>query len=210
MPWKQLSAQQKAVDKLVQSVNRKIAGIAAKLGTDSRAYKQIEDILWGMNAAGKRVQRYNVGSAGFVRDKNGIVQISRSTKALANLEIKNYMKALRKIAQLPTAAQIEKKIIQAYEETHGVKIKGKANKQQIVQQALQKDLSLGSRLDQALQALYTLRDQIGMELKTISDIKSLSKGRYTSQDDLEKMIELAEAEIAKEDHEIQEDLFAGF
>lgn len=219
MAWKDLTPEQQAMDKLVQAANRKIMSIAKQLGTESRAYKQMEEILWGINAKGKTRNRNNLGSQGFVREKNGIVQISRGRRALTYMDLKQNMAQLRRVMQLPSAAKVRENIVEAWREAHatfdeqGNKILPKVSakqKKEIVAQALQDDREIAQRLESALNELYAIRDNLGVELKAISDISEKSRGRFTSREDLLEMLDTAEKELAREDHEIQEDEFAGW
>lgn len=219
MAWKDLTPEQQAMDKLIQAANRRIMGIAKQLGTDSRAYKQMEEILWGINAKGKTRNPANLGSQGFVREKNGVVQISRGTRALTYMDLKQNLRQINRIMQLPSAAEIKKSIVESYVKAHTtVDIKGKtkkpkltaAQKQNIVNQALSDDRDIAQRLESALSELYAIRDTLGVELKAISEISKKSRGRFTSREDLLEMLDMAEQERAREDHEIQQDEFAGW
>lgn len=219
MAWKDLTPEQQAMDKLVQAANRKIMSIAKQLGTESRAYKQMEEILWGINAKGRQRNPNNLGSQGFVRDKNGIVQISRGRRALTYMDLKQNMAQLRRVMQLPSAAQIKQNIVKGWIDAHttvnekGEKVVPKVSakdKKTIVAQALQDDREIAQRLESALQELYAIRDNLGVELKTISEISAKSRGRFTSREDLLEMLDMAERERAREEHEIQQDEFAGW
>lgn len=220
MPFKNLTPEQKAMDKLVKALNTKIMKIAKEFGTESRSYQQINEILSGYNAAGHRTNRFSILSGGFTREKDGVIQISRSVKSLANLEIKQYMRALKRVAQLPSAATIKKNIVNARIAAHtttdpktGKKKKPKltkADKAQIVQEAMQRDRNLAQRLEKALGEMYQLQQKYGYEFKNLQDIKALSRGRFTSEEDLLKMIEIAEQTVKNEDQQIQADLFAGY
>lgn len=219
MAWKDLTPEQQAMDKLVQAANRKIMTIAKQLGTESRAYKQMEEILWGINAKGRQRNPNNLGSQGFIRDKNGVVQISRGRKALTYMDLKQNMAQLRRVMQLPSAAQIKQNIVQGWIDSHtivnekGEKVIPKVSakeKKEIVSQALQDDRDIAQRLESALQELYAIRDNLGVELKAISEISAKSRGLFTSREDLLEMLDMAEKERAREDHEIQQDEFAGW
>ena len=220
MPFKNLTPEQKAMDKLVKALNTKIMKIAKELGTDSRSYQQINEILSGYNAAGHRTNRFSILSGGFTREKDGVIQISRSVKSLANLEIKQYMRALKRVAQLPSFATIKKNIVNAWIAEHtttdpktGKQKKPKltkADKAQIVKEAFERDKTIAKRLEKTLEQFYALQQKYGYEFKSLQEIKALSRGRFTSEENLLKMIEIAENTIRNEDQQIQADLFAGY
>lgn len=220
MPMKGLTQSQKEMDRIVKALNSKIIKIAKEYGTDSRAYQQIYEILSGYNAAGRMRNRFNILSGGFTREKDGVIQISRSRKALADLEIKQYMKALKRVAQLPSAAEIKKNIVNAWKEAHATidpktgekklpKV-SRADANQIVQDAMKADKTIASRLEAALAEVYKLQSKYGYEFKEMADIKKLSRGRFTSTEDLEKMIAAAEEIARNERKQVQDDLFAGY
>lgn len=220
MPMKGLTPSQKEMDRIVKALNSKISKIAKEYGTDSRAYQQIYEILSGYNAAGRMRNRFSILSVGFTREKDGVIQISRSRKALADLEIKQYMKALKRVAQLPSAAEIRKNIVNAWKEAHatidpktGEKKLPKVSREdakQIVQDAMKADKTIASRLEAALAEVYKLQSKYGYEFKEMADIKKLSRGRFTSAEDLEKMIAAAEEIVRNERKQVQDDLFAGY
>ena len=211
MPSKKLTPAQKEMDNFVKRINSRITKIAKEFGTDSRAYQQIYEILSGMNAAGKRTNRFSILSGGYTRETDqGIIQVSRSVKSLANMEIKQYLRALNRVAKLPTASQIKKNIVASYEKANETKVKGKKAREAVVQEAIEADKMIAKRLDRALQAVYNLQEKLGYEFKAMQYIKSLSRGRYTSTEDLEKMIAAAEDILRNEAEQVQSDLFAGY
>lgn len=220
MPMKGLTQSQKEMDRVVKALNSKISKIAKEYGTDSRAYQQIYEILSGYNAAGKMRNRFSILSGGFTREKDGVIQISRSRKALADLEIKQYMNALKRVAQLPSAAEIKKNIVNAWKEAHakidpktGEKKLPKVSREganQIVQDSMKADKTIARRLETALAEIYKLQSKYGYEFKGMADIKRLSRGRFTSAEDLEKMIAAAEEILRNEMKQVQDDLFAGY
>lgn len=216
MALKGMSPEMQAMDRAVKALNTKITKIAQTFGTDSRQYRQIEEILTGYDASGRQKNRFSILTVGATREKDGIIQVSRSRKALAELEISQYKKALTRIARLPSAAQHQKKIVEKWREEHTDPVTGKApklskaEKAAIVSEAVNRDVSLNNRLEAALQALYEIQAETGEEFAVMSQIRGLSRGRWTELSDLEKMVELAEQAADDEDAMIQGDMYAGF
>lgn len=216
MALKGMSPEMQAMDRAVKALNTKITKIAQTFGTDSRQYRQIEEILTGYDASGRQKNRFSILTVGATREKDGIIQVSRSRKALAELEISQYKKALTRIARLPSAAQHQKKIVEKWREEHTDPVTGKApklskaEKAAIVSEAVSRDVSLNNRLEAALQALYEIQAETGEEFAVMSQIRGLSRGRWTELSDLEKMVELAEQAADDEDAMIQGDMYAGF
>ncbi len=216
MALKGMSPEMQAMDRAVKALNTKITKIAQTFGTDSRQYRQIEEILTGYDASGRQKNRFSILAVGATREKDGIIQVSRSRKALAELEISQYKNALTRIARLPSAAQHQKKIVEKWREEHTDPVTGKApklskaEKAAIVSEAVNRDVSLNNRLEAALQALYEIQAETGEEFAVMSQIRGLSRGRWTELSDLEKMVELAEQAADDEDAMIQGDMYAGF
>lgn len=216
MALKGMPPEMQAMDRAVKALNAKITKIAQTFGTDSRQYRQIEEILTGYDASGRQKNRFSILSVGATREKDNIIQISRSRKALAELEISQYKKALTRIARLPSAAQHQKKIVEKWREEHKDPVTGKApklskaEKAAVVSEAVNRDVSLNNRLEAALQALYEIQAETGEEFAVMSQIRGLSRGRWTELSDLEKMVELAEQAADDEDAMIQGDMYAGF
>ena len=53
MALKGMSPEMQAMDRAVKALNTKITKIAQTFGTDSRQYRQIEEILTGYDASGR-------------------------------------------------------------------------------------------------------------------------------------------------------------
>lgn len=217
MALKNMSPEMQAMDKVVHSINHKIQSIAKAFGTDSKQYLQIEEILTGYDAAGRQRNRFSILSVGGTKQKGDVIQISRSRQALADLEIETYKKVVKRLAKLPSAAEQKKRIIRKYEEEQSkiqgktVKVVGKAAKEALIAGILKTERTLSGRLETALSRLYQLQaEQDGKEFTALTEIRRLSKGRWTETADLEKMVELAEAVAKEEDDRIQGDMYAGY
>ena len=236
MALKNMPPEMQEMDRAVKAINAKIQKIAETFGTSSRQYRQIEEILTGYDSSGRQRNRFSILSVGGIREKDGVIQLSRSRKALAELEISSYNKALQRVAKLPTAAATTRKIAkaheaeqmrqmeQAYKESHGgaepsarerrkmermAKL-SKADAAALVKETVAEDVRIGDRLEQALAKLYRLQAEQGVEFTVISEIRALSRGQWTRHEDLIKMLDLAEGALADEDREIQGDLYAGY
>ena len=236
MALKNMPPEMQEMDKVVKAINSKIQKIAKTFGTSSRQYRQIEEILTGYDSSGRQRNRFSILSVGGIREKDGVIQISRSRKALAELEITSYNKALQRVAKLPSAASTVRKIakaheaeqmrqmVQEYKESHGgaepsakerrrmaktTKLT-RAQATSLAKEQVVEDIRIGDRLEQALSKLYQLQEEDGVEFTAITEIRKLSRGQWTKQEDLIKMLDLAEGALADEDREIQGDLYAGY
>ncbi len=236
MALKNMPPEMQEMDKVVKALNSKIQNIAKTFGTSSRQYRQIEEILTGYDSSGKQRNRFSILSVGGIREKDGVIQLSRSRKALAELEISSYNKALKRVAKLPTAVATVKKIAkaheaeqlrkmeQAYKEAHGgaepsdrerrkmekqVKL-SRADAAALAKETVAEDVRISDRLEQVLAKLYRLQEEEGVEFTAIADIRKLSRGHWTKQEDLIKMLDIAEQAVKAEDREIQGDLYAGY
>lgn len=236
MALKNMPPEMQEMDRVVKALNSKIQKIAETFGTSSRQYRQIEEILTGYDSSGKQRNRFSILSVGGIREKDGVIQLSRSRKALAELEISSYNKALQRVAKLPSAASTVRKIAkaheaeqlrqmeQAYKEAHGgaepsdrerrkmerqVRL-SRADASALAKEKVAEDVRIGDRLEQALSKLYQLQQEEGVEFTAITEIRKLSRGQWTKQEDLVKMLDIAEQAVKTEDKEIQGDLYAGY
>lgn len=236
MALKNMPPEMQQMDKVVKALNSKIQKIAETFGTSSRQYRQIEEILTGYDSSGRQRNRFSILSVGGIREKDGVIQLSRSRKALAELEISSYNKALQRVAKLPSAASTTRKIAkaheaeqlrkmeQAYKEAHGgaepsarerrkmerqVKL-SKSDAAALAKETVAEDVRIGDRLEQALAKLYQMQEEQGVEFSAITEIRKLSRGQWTRHEDLIQMLNIAEKAAETEDREIQGDLYAGY
>lgn len=197
MAKKSLTPEQRAIDAMIKRINRKIAGIA-ELGAESRQYQQIMTVL------GDDAHRSWATLSGemTLKDKKGYIQLSRSEAALAMYSMENYQRALRQIDRMQSASSARRAMIAAYKARTGIKVKTKAEKEAAVQAELDWYRQMQGKLDRALMEMYRIEAERGLYFEGHREIKQKSKGRWTSSQELEEMLDIAQRIANEEDQRI--------
>lgn len=191
----------------IDRINRQIRQAFTKFGAESRLAKQYETLL---NAGDSSIASKGGAFYQGVRyTKTGIPQISAgkaSIKEFANITA--YEKQLKILGRQQTVQKAQKAMIRAYEERTGQKVKGRKAEKAAVQSEVERYKRNEAAFDNAMQKIYEIEKKRGVRLKAHEDIKKLSKGRWTSDDDFKKMQEIAEKAANDENAEIVKDVFA--
>lgn len=200
-----LNETQRLVDAQIRRINRKIASIA-ELGLESRQYQQIQTILenkgqtsWG-TLSGEMT----------LRNKEGILQLSRTKAALNMFQIQEYQRVLRQIDRLQSAAKSKKSMIKAFEKRTGQKVKTKAEKASAVSEEISHYNKIQKRLEKAAGEMYRIEKERGIRFQAHSEMQKKSKGRWTSNQTLEEMLDSVEAVLRGEDQRIVKNALEGW
>ena len=200
-----LTETQRLVDAQIRRINRKIASIA-ELGLESRQYQQIQTILenkgqtsWG-TLSGEMT----------LRNKEGILQLSRTKAALNMFQIQEYQRVLRQLDRLQSAAKAKKFMIKAFESRTGQKVKTKAEKAAAVSEEVSHYNDIQKRLEKAAGEMYRIEKERGIRFQAHSEMQKKSKGRWTSNKTLEEMLDSVEAVLRGEDQRIVKNALEGW
>lgn len=200
-----LTETQRLIDAQIRRINRKIASIA-ELGLESRQYQQIQTILenkgqtsWG-TLSGEMT----------LRNKEGILQLSRTKAALNMFQIQEYQRVLRQLDRLQSAAKAKKFMIKAFESRTGQKVKTKAEKAAAVSEEVSHYNDIQKRLEKAAGEMYRIEKERGIRFQAHSEMQKKSKGRWTSNKTLEEMLDSVEAVLRGEDQRIVKNALEGW
>lgn len=176
----------KDIDREIKRINRQISQAAKTFGKESRLYEQYEAVLFPRSGTG-------LGGAILTREnKAGVIQISRSKSALLQIQaITQYQTQLNNIGRMQTVQETKQKMIEAYERRTGVEVKGKQMKEEVVKSEVLAYQNMQALFAKHLQELYSIERETGVELEVHSQIKDITKGRWTSEADLKRMNNLA-------------------
>lgn len=217
-----LTPEQQAIDRELSRINRQIRQAFTKLGKDSRLAQQYETLLYSKQSGSKHGKDKTAPASykDLVRyDKNGVPQLSRSKSSIRLVQTGGAAQAIINLGRMQTVQQAEAAMIKAFEKRTGQKVKGAKSKRAAVKDEAEHYLKIGSRLQGALHELYRIEQDRGVKFKSHDDIKKLSKGRWTSEKDLQEMISIAEKTVADAEKGItseatevvnQFDLLAGY
>lgn len=201
-----LTPEQQAIDRELNRINRQIRQAFKKLGRESRLAQQYETILYTKGKGGRKDTTAPAQYQDLVRyDKNGVPQLARSKKAIGLVQHGGAANAIMQLGRMQTVKEAEAAMIKAYEKRTGQTVKGAASKRAAVQEEAQHYQKIGSRLEGALHELYRIEEERGVKFRNHDEIKKLSKGRWTSEEDLQKMVEMAEQTVQAAEGAIESD-----
>lgn len=193
----------------IDRINRQIRQAYTKLGKESRLFMQYDTLLYGGIRGGESVSHMRgKGFEGVRYTKEGIPQISVSKAAIWDFaNISAYQKQLKILGKQQTVQAAQKAMVKAYETRTGQQVKGRQATQAALQDELERYTESEKAFSGQLAKLYEIEKKRGVRLKAHDDIKALSKGRWTSAEDLQKMREIVEKAIEDENAEIVRDKF---
>lgn len=205
-----LTGKELAIKREIDRINRQIRQAYTKLGADSRLAQQYETLLYG----GEKRKSETIsdmrgkGFEGVRYTKEGIPQISASKAAIWDFaNVTAYEKQLKILGKQQTVQAAQNAMIKAYEKRTGVTVKGRSAMQAALAEEKERYTESEKAFVGQLAKLYEIEKKRGVRLKAYEDIKALSKGRWTSEKDLQKMQEIVEKAIEDENAEIIRDKF---
>lgn len=212
------SAEQWNTKREIDRINRQIKQAFTKFGADSRLAKQYATILQGSeksilrdSLANQMALNMRTGlTEPIIRyTKDGIPQISTGKATLSEFtKISSMQSQLENLGRMQTVQTVERHMIEAYKARHGLdELKGREKKKQAISEELKRYNTLENDLSKWKNQLYEYQDKFGVSLQAVQDLKRLSKGRWTSEETLREMIELAKREALAEKKQIVDDAF---
>ena len=190
----------------IDRINRQIRQAYKKFGKDSRLYQQYETLLYP-----SKEQRKNAISTmrgknfeGVRHTKEGIAQISASKWAIWEFSnLTYYENQLKMLGRMQTVESAQKSMIRAYTERTGQKVKTRAEIKAALGAEVKRYETMEKAFEVGMDKLYAIERERGVRLKAKEDIKKLSKGRWTSEDDFKKMQEILEDALNKDKNELE-------
>lgn len=213
------NAEQWNTKREIDRINRQIKQAFTKFGADSRLAKQYETILQGsedrmlegsISKARALNQRTGLSEPIMRYTKDGIPQISTGKATLREFTMISAMKSqLENLGRMQTVQTVERHMIEAYKARHGLdELKGREQKKHAIAEELKRYNTLENDLSKWKNQLYDYQDKFGVSLQAVQELKRLSKGRWTSEETLREMIEIAKHEALAEKKQIVEDAFS--
>lgn len=184
-----------AADRLVRRINTRLEQTARRLGTESAAYGHLEQVVSSI---------FN-RPTDFIHTESGAMRISRSRENLSRATERKAEQLLKRIERLPTVKQEEERLLKQFTDRTGFAPSGRAGKKQAIEEQSRIMNSLRSNLENKLGALYDLIGITGDDDARVQ-IRSLSKGRWTSAAEIQQMIDIADKEL-QENEDILRDYY---
>ena len=203
MRWKGITADELEILRQVERINFQIRQAVKEFGKNSRLYQQYESILTPRNRPGL------VHGMMAAHNKSGILQLSIKRKDIKDYVLGSYKRDLTQLSKMQTVGEVKKQMIKAYETRKGVKVKTRAERKAAYSEEKQYDQGLFDQLTALLGRYYELEKKLGVEFTSHQQLRDLSKGAFTSHDDLKQMLQIVTDELEKEHHAIAEDYLAG-
>lgn len=204
MRWKGITADELTVLREIERINYQIRQTVKEFGKDSRLYQQYESILAPMNRPGL-VHGMMAG-----HNKAGVLQLSIKKKDIKEYVLGSYKRDLQQLGKMQTVGQVKKEMVKAYETRTRQKVKTRAEIRQAVQIEKAADQKLFDILTEMLAAYYEIEKKYGgKELASHQKLRDLSKGHWTSHDELLQMMDEVDKELKAEKHKIVEDYLGG-
>lgn len=182
-----------AADRMIRRINTRLEQTARRLGTQSAAYGHLEQVVSTI---------FN-RPTDFIHTESGAMRISRSRENLAAATAKQAERLLKRLERLPTVKQEEERLLKQFAERTGFQPAGRAGKKQAIAEQSAIMNSLRSNLESKLAALYDLIGITGDDDARMQ-IRSISKGRWTSAADMQLMIDIADKELRENADILQE------
>ena len=179
-----------AADRLVRRINTRLEQTARRLGTESAAYGHLEQVVSSI---------FN-RPTDFIHTESGAMRISRSRENLSRATERKAEQLLKRIERLPTVKQEEERLLKQFTDRTGFAPSGRAGKKQAIEEQSRIMNSLRTNLEAKLATLYDLISITGDDDAKVQ-IRSLSKGRWTSAAEVQQMIDIADEEL-KENEDI--------
>ena len=206
-----LTAQQREIDNMIKRINNKIRSYAT-IGTDSRHYQLIESIfdIGGRSKDASGRSWSTLSGEMTLQTKDGTLQLSRSKAALNMYQISDYKRVLQQLDRMESAAKARRTALKAFKARTGQTPKTAKERDEAIRSEVDHYNKIQKRLEKSLGELYRIEKERGIEFKAHEDIKSKSKGRWTSSQTLEEMLDLADKVIAGEDQQIVKNVLEGY
>ena len=185
-----------AADRMVRRINTRLEQTARRLGTQSAAYGHLEQVVSTI---------FNKPTD-FIHTESGAMRISRSRENLTAATAKQAQQLLKRIERLPTVKSEEERLLKQFVERTGFSPIGRYGKKQAISEQAKIMNDLRENLDKKLSALYDLIGITGDDDARMQ-IRSISKGRWTSAADIQLMTDIAQQEL-NENREIIEEYYA--
>lgn len=207
--WKGITADELIMLRKIERINYQIRSAVKELGTNSRLYNQYENMLTS-------TRKNTLGEGGFLHEtSSGILQLRVDKRAIREyLNYTAYEKAVDRLNKFQTVGKVKENMIKAYQKRTQISVKTRAERKAAFESEKKLDNYLFSELDRILYQYYKLEDELGNGREFVSHdkIRSLSNGFWTSQDDLQEMLKIANDEMKRANHKIKreyDDYLAG-
>jgi len=209
--WKGITADELLMLRQIERINYQLRAVAKEFGENSRLYKHYENFLTS-------TRKNTLGDAGLIRETSGgVLQLRADRRAIQEFRFTTaYQKSVKRLLNFPTVGQRKQQMIEAYQKRTGVDLTN-ARRNEIKSAYYEEkefERTVYEQIGDVLYKYYELEKEVGngLEFRSHDELRRLSKGSHTSPEDLKRMLEKANEELAKTEHDIKteyDDYLAG-
>ena len=199
--WKGMTADELQVLRQIERINYQIRSAAKEFGMNSRLYQQYETMLFPRSGTG-------LGSGRMHRHmQSGVVQLRADRAAISQYVLGSYQRDLKQLSRMQTVGQVKESMVQAYiarnPKVDPDSLKTRAGRRAAIAAEKKYDQGLFDKVSQFLDIYYKLENEvlpIGGEFATHAQLRELSKGHWSSYDELNRMLDTITHELEEEHH----------
>lgn len=207
--WKGITAPELIMLRQIERINYQLRQVVKEFGMDSRIYNQYENMLTS-------TRKNTLADAGLIRETStGILQLRADKRAIREyMDYTAYEKSVDRLLKMQTVGQVKQAMIDAYSARTKMSVKTRAERKAAFESEKRLDNHLFAELDRILYQYYKLEDDIGngRELASHDQLRAISTGFWSSHEDLQEMLRIANAELQANEHKVKkeyEDYLAG-
>ena len=201
-----LTPEQREIDNMIRSINRQLATAARVFGTEHHLYQRYEAIISGFAHENATKQSFtSLAQAQLTRfNAEGVLQLSRKKSDIQEYDVTAYKRVLKQLMKQQKTSVVKSHVLQAYTERTGMTAKSAAEKRAAIAEQLQVEKTSQNQFSKVRDRVYEIMKQRGIQFKAVEDVKALSKGSFTSYENLAKMTEIYQRVLDEEDQRIIE------
>lgn len=207
--WKGITAPELIMLRQIERINFQLRQAVKEFGKESRLYGQYENILTA-------TRKNTLADAGLIREtSSGILQLKADKRAIREyMNYTSYEKTVDRLLKMQTVGQVKQAMINAYSARTKINVKTRAELKAAFESEKRLDNYLFAQLDRVLYQYYKLEGEMGNGREFVShdEIRSISSGYWSSTEDLQRMLKIANDELNRNKHKIKkehDDFLAG-
>lgn len=197
--WKGMTADEMQVLREIERINFQIRSAAKEFGMNSRLYQQYESMLFPRSGTG-------LGSGRMHRHmESGVVQLRTDKGAIKQYVLGSYRKDLKQLGRMETVGQVKKHMVSAYAQRKGIdeSTMKRADRKAALAEEKRYDQGLFDKVSQFLDIYYKLENEVlpmGGEFASHEQLRQISRGHWSSYDELNQMLTTITNELETEHH----------
>ena len=200
--WNGITAPELIMLRQIERINYQLRQAVKEFGTDSRIYNQYENMLTS-------TRKNTLADAGLIRETStGILQLRADKRAIREyMNYTAYEKSVDRLLKMQTVGQVKQAMIDAYSARTKMSVKTRAERKAAFESEKRLDNHLFAELDRILYLYYKLENEIGngRELASHDQLRAISTGFWSSHEDLQEMLRIANAELKANEHKVKKE-----